>query len=95
MVVTALQFTRLSLTISVAYKKKQRSCFIFLSRDKMRVHIKKSMPDNSGSWGYGMRRPCRQSPLGGLSQVRPTDEEEPHEMDPKGGLQLPAPSSGN
>jgi hypothetical protein len=69
----------------VAYKKKQRSCFIFLSRDKMRVHIKKSMPDNSGSWGYGMRRPCRQSPLGGLSQVRPTDEEEPHEMNQKGG----------
>ena len=28
---------------------------------------------------------CRQSPLGGLSQVRPTDEEEPHEMNQKGG----------
>ena len=34
---------------------------------------------------------CRQSPLGGLSQVRPTDEEEPHEMNQKGGgPQLPA-----
>ena len=28
---------------------------------------------------------CRQSPLEGLSQVRPTDEEEPHEMNQKGG----------
>ena len=28
---------------------------------------------------------CRQSPIDGLSQVRPTDEEEPHEMNQKGG----------
>jgi hypothetical protein len=35
---------------------------------------------------YRTGRPlCRQSPLEGLSQVRPTDEEEPHEMNQKGG----------
>jgi hypothetical protein len=33
---------------------------------------------------------CRQSPLEGLSQVRPTDEGEPHEMNQKGGPQLPS-----
>jgi hypothetical protein len=33
---------------------------------------------------------CWQSPLEGRSRARPADEEGPHEMNQKGGLQLPA-----
>jgi hypothetical protein len=71
----------------------------WLPCDSLHTFVWPPLPSHSGRLSCvavhfrlpAVSQSCRQSPLGGLSQVRPTGEEEPHEMNQKGGgPQLPA-----